>query len=267
MRTPGVILSVICTVAAAVLAVCVIIEHQAQSALAQQNQALREQLSPIDAIIAENQRLSNLAAQATSPAPLPSDRREADAPTGGAAAPRPALLPDDRKEADTAAGGAPVPRPAPLPSDRTEAAALKEGRAKELVRLRSEVEVLRRQNKELEAVHEEARLASAVPGAVGTAPSSAGPAATAGTSGAPPPNEPQFEILQADYGTEKTKMDVTRELINKYSVEPLKATANNDLKGDPDFGQPKRLTVVYRVGGITRTNEYREGEPVVFPSE
>ena len=36
---------------------------------------------------------------------------------------------------------------------------------------------------------------------------------------------------------------------------------------DPEFGQVKPLTVVYRFGGVTMTNEFREGDFVVLPKE
>jgi len=50
-------------------------------------------------------------------------------------------------------------------------------------------------------------------------------------------------------------------------VDTLKAIASNNLKGDPEFGQTKHLTVVYRFGGVTMTNEFREGDVVVLPNE
>jgi hypothetical protein len=45
------------------------------------------------------------------------------------------------------------------------------------------------------------------------------------------------------------------------------AVASNNIKGDPEFGQVKHLTVVYRVGGVLRTNEFREGDVVVLPPQ
>jgi predicted RNase H-like nuclease (RuvC/YqgF family) len=136
--------------------------------------------------------------------------------------------------------------------------------ARELARLRTEIEALRQQSKEIETLRADTReiraatevaakaknanhLASGLPGgsAVGS----------------------QFELLQADYWTEKTNMDVAAELRDRIRGDSLKAIANNNLKGDPDFGQVKHLTVVYRLGGATFTNEFREGDYIALPKE
>jgi hypothetical protein len=80
-------------------------------------------------------------------------------------------------------------------------------------------------------------------------------------------NGSQLEVLRADYWTEKTNLDVAAELREKIRGDKLKAMASNNLKGDPDFGEVKHLTVVYRFGGVTMTNEFREGDFVVLPKE
>ena len=64
MRSIGTILSIICVLAAAGLAICVAFERQACCKLDQENKAWRQQLSQMDDFIAENQRLSNLVTQA-----------------------------------------------------------------------------------------------------------------------------------------------------------------------------------------------------------
>ncbi len=62
-------------------------------------------------------------------------------------------------------------------------------------------------------------------------------------------------------------MDVAAELSERVRADGLKAVASNNIKGDPDFGHVKRLTIVYRFGGLTRTNEFKEGEVVMLPGE
>ena len=76
-----------------------------------------------------------------------------------------------------------------------------------------------------------------------------------------------MELLAADYGTDRTNLDVAAELRARIRGDSLKVVASNNLKGDPDFGQVKHLTVVYRFGGITVTNDFREGDLVVLPKE
>jgi hypothetical protein len=80
-------------------------------------------------------------------------------------------------------------------------------------------------------------------------------------------NVSQLEILQAQYWTDHTNLDVTEELQDRIRGDSLKAMANNKIKGDPEFGQTKHLTVQYRFGGVTRTNEFREGDVIVLPAE
>src|SRR5687767_13122114 len=61
----------------AVLAVLLVIQHQAQTKIRDENAALRQQLAQIDQLAAENQRLANLAAAASSaPAPTNDQFRE-----------------------------------------------------------------------------------------------------------------------------------------------------------------------------------------------
>jgi hypothetical protein len=152
---------------------------------------------------------------------------------------------------------------------------------KELVRLRGEVEVLRQQSKEIETLREDTRQVRAAQ-PTGPVTQSAGQAATT-SPGATTADGSQFEILRAEYWTENARMDVTGELAARLRTDALnaaatngltatatnafKATASNDLKGDPDLGHTKTLTVVYQVGGVTLTNEFREGQPVILPGQ
>jgi hypothetical protein len=169
-------------------------------------------------LVAENERRSNLVAQANQPSSQPN-------------------------------GPAPAQ---PLPDERLQ----------ELLRLRGEVGVLRQQAKELETLREDTRQARA---ALAGSPSTqkAGPAATTDRGTGSPAS--QLEIVKAEYWTDNARLDVTGELRDRIRGDSLKAMANNDIKGDPEYGQTKRLTVEYRFGGVTMTNEFREGDVIVIP--
>jgi hypothetical protein len=220
MKTTSATLSIICILAAAGLAIWVVVECQARCKLDHENGALRQQLSPMDELIAENQRLSNLVAQANG-----SESRR---------------------------------------SEQLKATAVTDERARELLRLRGEVDALRQQGKEIETLREDTRQVRAAR-ETGLKTQIAGQAAT-GNSGLTS-NGAQLEILKAEYWTDRTNMDVAAELRERIRGDGLKAVASNNIKGDPEFGQVKHLTVVYRFGGVTRTNEFREGDLVILPGQ
>ena len=258
MNLIRIILSIVCTLASAGLAVRVVVEHESRVTLEQQNGALREQLSQMDQVNAENQRLSNLVAQANGSPSRPNERAEAPAGTDERAVAPPAT----NKGAEVSSGT----------DKRAEAPSGTNKRSQELVRLHGEVEVLRQQSKEIETLREDTRQVRAAqnPGPVAQ---SAGQPAT--MSPGTPADGSQFQILKADYWTENASMDVTGELaaklrsdaLNATATNALKTTASNDLKGDPDLGHVKFLTVVYQAGGVTMTNEFREGQPVILPGQ
>ena len=259
MNLARIILSIVCTLASVALAVRVAVEHEARVTLDQQDAALREQLSQMDQVIAENQRLSNLVAQADGPPSRPNERAEA--------------APGTDKRAEVPAGTDKGAEASSGMDQRAEAPSGTDKRSKELVRLRGEVEVLRQQSKEIETLREDTRQVRAAQN-TGPVAQSAGQAATM-SPGATTADGSQFEILKAEYWTENARMDVTGELAAKLRNEALNATAtnapktsaSNDLKGDPDLGHTKTLTVVYQVGGVTMTNEFREGQPVILPGQ
>jgi hypothetical protein len=128
-------------------------------------------------------------------------------------------------------------------------------------RLRREVQALRLQSKEMEILQANTREVRALAETAAKNARSANSAATANA------NASQLEVLSASYWTETTNLDVAAELRERIRGDSLKAIASNNLKGDPEFGQPKHLTVVYRFGGLIRTNEFREGDFVVLPPE
>ena len=67
-------LSVIYATAAAGVMIWLAVEHQAGLRLGQDNRALRQQLGQLAGLVAENERLSNLVAQASGPQSLPDER-------------------------------------------------------------------------------------------------------------------------------------------------------------------------------------------------
>src|SRR5436853_289187 len=75
-------------------------------------------------------------------------------------------------------------------------------------------------------------------------------------------NGSQLEIIKAEYWTDHTRMDVTEELQDRIRGDSLKAMASNNIKGDPEFGQVKYLTIEYRFGSVTRSKEFREGDVI-----
>ena len=205
-----------CGTAAAGFAIGLVVESQARLKLERENEAYHPQLRQIELAVSENQRLSNLLAQARGAGPRQDE--------------------DSRLTA---------------PSDKAE-----------LLRLRGEVHLLRQEKKELESLREDTRQTRA---ALESRSAGAGRVPSGGSG--PGPNGSQFELVRAEYWTPNARLDVTDELRDRIRGDSLKAMASNNLKGDPEFGQVKHLTVEYRVGGVTLTNEFREGDVIVLPAE
>lgn len=152
---------------------------------------------------------------------------------------------------------------APVYAASSQSPDLADNETEELVRLRAEVSTLRQQCREIETLREDTRKVRSAR-RTGLNPQSHGQGGNPGESSA---NGLQFEILRAEYGTARTNLDVTDELAERIRGDRLKAVASNSLKGDPEFGQVKNLTVIYRFGGVTRTNQFREGDLIVLPAE
>jgi hypothetical protein len=74
MKANRVVLSVLCATAVVGLTIWLAAEHQARLRLGEENKALRQQLDQMAGLVAENERLSNLVAQAKSSQSLPDDR-------------------------------------------------------------------------------------------------------------------------------------------------------------------------------------------------
>jgi hypothetical protein len=143
-----------------------------------------------------------------------------------------------------------------------EAPQLADADTDELLRLRAKLDLLRQQTNEMGTLREDTqKLRAALENKLKNQ--------SAGTRSPPAErttaNGSQFEILKAEYWTDHERMDVTEELQDRIRADSLKAVASNNLKGDPEFGQVKHLTIEYRIGGVTMTNEFREGDVIVLP--
>jgi hypothetical protein len=135
--------------------------------------------------------------------------------------------------------------------------------ARELLRLRGEAEALRQETKAIAALREDTRQARLVQQTSGKRSGNSGQTENSGTDS----NGSQLEILRAVYGSDNVRADVTEELRDRIRGGSLKTIASNSLKGDPEVGQVKNLTIEYRYGGVTLTNQFREGALVVLPPE
>jgi len=74
MRLNSFITSIVSVSAVAGLAAWLAFEHQARLGLGEEHEALAQQADQMAGIIAENERMSNLVAQANSPQSLPDDQ-------------------------------------------------------------------------------------------------------------------------------------------------------------------------------------------------
>ena len=219
MNTTDAKLSLLGSVVATALILGLLGERRAWSGVDQANGAMRVQLSQMDALLADNQRLL-------------------------------ALLPIDSGQSSQSI------------QNSGEVAALDEP-AKELLRLRGEAEVLRQESKAIEALREDTRQTRLALEAGAHRHSSPEQTQNSGTGS----SGSQLEILRALYWTDNAQTDVTDELRDRIRGDSLKAIASNNIKGDPEFGQVKHLTIEYRYAGVTLTNEFREGALVVLPPE
>jgi hypothetical protein len=74
-----------------------------------------------------------------------------------------------------------------------------------------------------------------------------------------------LEIGKAQYWTAKEGIDVTEELKKMIVDNKLETIASNDIKGDPDVGTVKTLSIEYKCNGVTLRKDFTEGERVVIP--
>lgn len=75
----------------------------------------------------------------------------------------------------------------------------------------------------------------------------------------------KLEILKAEYWTQKVRLDVTEDLRKMIINNKLETIASNAIKGDPDPGTVKNLSIEYKFNDIAVTKQFREGAKVVIP--
>ena len=150
------------------------------------------------------------------------------------------------------------------PTETTSTNVVTDEAREELARLRSQVKALDRQSNQLEKLRGDTLATRA---ALEQAYSANRTNRLISHNNPPAANGASFEILEASYGTDHTNLDVSAALNDRIRNGGLKMVANNNLAGDPDYGNVKSLTVVYRFGGTVLTNQFREGDIVVLPTE
>ncbi|MDQ5985102.1 MAG: hypothetical protein CSYNP_00806 [Syntrophus sp. SKADARSKE-3] len=79
------------------------------------------------------------------------------------------------------------------------------------------------------------------------------------------PAESMLELIKAEYWTEKVRLDVTEEIRALVSDNKIVTIASNDIKEDPDFGTVKKLTIEYKLDGVSETKVFNEGDEVRIP--
>ena len=214
-------LNLLCALAAAGLVVWLVGERRTWSGVDHANQALRQQLSQLDGLLADNRRLM-------------------------------ALVPSESAPSSPSNPG----------SDTVSTMAEP---AKELLRLRGQVEVLREESKAIETLREDTRQTRAALETASQEVHNTGSNPVQRPNSASGSNGSKLQILRAVYGTANAQVDVTAELQDRIRGDSLKAIASNNIKGDPEFGQVKNLTVEYSYGGVTFTNHFTEGAFLELP--
>jgi hypothetical protein len=168
---------------------------------------------------------------------------KAHRPYSGTSAPAPSAGPQSA-----------TPEAAPTAMDAPNAAP--ETEEQEIARLHRELDSLQQQHNEIQNIRADTRqLRAARRNILNSASPGASPSASAS----------DLEIVSASYWTDTTNLDVAEELRDRIRQDSLKAVASNNLKGDPDFGKVKTLTIVYRLGGVIITNDFRENDIVMIP--
>lgn len=159
-----------------------------------------------------------------------------------------------------------VPVVPPSPSDQgSDTVSAMSEPAKELLRLRGEVKVLREESKTIETLREDTRRTRTT--AQETAAQNMSSSPVQRQNSASNSSGSKLQILRAVYGTDNANVDVTDELQDRIRGDQLKAIASNNIKGDPEFGKTKQLTIEYSYGGATFTNRFTEGALVLLPPQ
>lgn len=75
-----------------------------------------------------------------------------------------------------------------------------------------------------------------------------------------------LQIKRARYGTSKSSIDVSLQLRQKIRNNKLWIVASNYIAGDPDPGNVKTLSIMYRNNGEDVVEEFIEGDTIRIPS-
>lgn len=75
----------------------------------------------------------------------------------------------------------------------------------------------------------------------------------------------RLKIIEAVYGTAKKYVIVTEELKKRIVDNKLRILAGNDLAGDPDEGNPKKLRIIYEYADKRFEREFKEGHIINLP--
>ena len=75
----------------------------------------------------------------------------------------------------------------------------------------------------------------------------------------------KLEILEAKYYTANFSKDLTEKVIDKVVNNRLVLDATNEIDGDPEFGEPKKLRIKYKYGGEILEKEVEESQTIIIP--
>lgn len=75
----------------------------------------------------------------------------------------------------------------------------------------------------------------------------------------------KLKIIEAKFGTESNSIDVKPELAELISNNKINIIITNKLKGDPDPGKIKKLTVKYFYNNLQFEKEVEEGQRLSIP--
>lgn len=74
----------------------------------------------------------------------------------------------------------------------------------------------------------------------------------------------KLKIIEARYGNPSKYVDATKELQQLVKNNQLEFIVNNDIVGDPDYGTPKHLILIYELGGKKGRDTFNEGTKVIL---
>jgi len=90
--------------------------------------------------------------------------------------------------------------------------------------------------------------------------------ASTGAATQPSDQQQELRIVSARYGAQGTWVDVTDHLRQQVREGSLSVWASNGIAGDPIYGVPKALRVIYQLDGQVDTCQVGEGEKLRIPA-